>query len=55
MTEKEVIKVEIIKRIDKIESKKREYEKYEVWGEVPELRGQLEFARSILDFVDSMS
>ena len=54
MTDKEKIKAEIIKRIKQIESKKKEYEKYEVWGEVPELRGKLSFAYDILLYVDSL-
>ena len=54
ISDKEKIKAEIIKRIKQIEAKKKEYEKYEVWGEVPELRGKLSFAYDILLYVDSL-
>ena len=54
MNDKEKIKTEITKQIKMLESKKKEYEKYEIWGEVPKLRGKLEFAYSILKFVNSL-
>lgn len=54
MDDKDIIRAEIVKRIEQIKKIKEEYEMYEVWGEVPQLRGKLDFAYNLLIFIDNM-
>lgn len=54
MTDKELIRKEIERLVTLISVEKEEYEKYEIWGEVPELRGKLAFAYDILSFINNL-
>ena len=50
----EKIKAEIQKRLEKLETQKKTYEEYELWGEVPELRGEISMGKYILKLLDSV-
>ena len=50
----EQIKSEIKRRYDSDRKKHDEYQKYEIWGEIPKLRGRLEAFREMYTWICNM-
>ena len=50
----ESIKSEIKRLHDAVKKKKEEYERYEIWGEVPELRGKLKAYEELYSFISNI-
>ena len=50
----EIIESEIKRLHDVVKKKKEEYERYEIWGEVPELRGKLKAYEELYSFISNI-
>lgn len=45
---------EVLRRRNEMEERKRKYEHFELWGDVPELGHKINFANEILSLIESL-